>query len=119
MAMAVVLLVVVALWLYALIDCITTDAGQCRNLPKPFWVVIVVFVPTLGSLLWLLLGRPEGAGSGGRGTARSPVRRSPAPDDHPRDSATAQISDRRSAELDREIEAWEARQRAQEERDDE
>jgi hypothetical protein len=112
MGMAMVLLLVVGLWLYALIDCATTDASQCRNLPKPFWLIIVFFVPTIGSLLWLLLGRPEGAGFGGT-TRRSTARRSPAGDEHPRYSSIAEITDRRSAELDRQIEAWEARQRGQ------
>jgi len=96
-----------------LIDCISTDASQCRNLPKPFWLIIVFFVPTIGSLLWLLLGRPEGSRFGGTATRRAPSRRSPAPDDHPRYSSIADITDRRSAELDRQIEAWEARQRGQ------
>ena len=30
---------VIALWIWALVDCITTDAEQCRNLPKGVWLL--------------------------------------------------------------------------------
>jgi hypothetical protein len=108
---SVLLLLFMGLWVYALVDCVTTDPAQCRNLPKVAWLVIVFFVPLLGSLLWLGWGRPATAGWAAPRTA--PARRRPSSDlgDHPRSSATAGISDRRSAELDRQIEEWERRQR--------
>ena len=52
-------LVVLALWIFCLIDVITTDEGACRNLSKTFWLVLVVFLPAVGSLAWLLAGRPQ------------------------------------------------------------
>lgn len=56
------------LWAWAVLDCISTDSMLCRNLPKGTWIFLLIFIPPLGALCWLLLGRPEGAGSslGGR-----------------------------------------------------
>ena len=33
-----------------------------RNLPKGIWLIIVLILPDIGSIAWLLLGRPEKAG---------------------------------------------------------
>lgn len=55
-------LVVLALWIYCIFDVISTDETVMRNLPKVLWLVIVIFLPTIGSISWLLLGRPERAG---------------------------------------------------------
>lgn len=72
-------IVVFALWVYCIVEIVTTDDSLIRNMPKILWLMIVVFLPLLGSLLWLLLGRPEGkafgAGSQQRGRSRS--RRAP------------------------------------------
>ena len=51
-------LAVLALWVFCLIDVITTDESLCRNLPKTVWLLLVVFLPAVGSLAWLLAGRP-------------------------------------------------------------
>lgn len=48
-----------AIWVYALFDVIRADAGTTRLLPKPVWVVIVLFLPKFGGLLWFTLGRPH------------------------------------------------------------
>jgi hypothetical protein len=53
-------LAVLVLWAYCIFDCITTDESTVQNLPKMIWLLIVIFVPTLGSIAWLLLGRPVG-----------------------------------------------------------
>jgi hypothetical protein len=54
-------LAVLALWAYCIFDVIRTDDTSVQNLPKMFWLLIVIFVPTIGSIAWLLLGRPSGA----------------------------------------------------------
>ncbi len=59
------------LWVFALIDLITTDEVLTRNLPKGVWLLIVIFIPLVGSLLWLIAGRPEGASLRPGGTASS------------------------------------------------
>jgi hypothetical protein len=48
-----------ALTLFALFDVIATDSSLCRNLPKELWILLVIFLPTMGAVAWLLLGRPE------------------------------------------------------------
>jgi hypothetical protein len=104
------LLALLALWLFALVDVITTPAAACRNLPKLLWIVLVVLLPDLGSILWLLLGRPRRAARARRtdyAQPRPPI----AIEDHPGYTATTNVTDRRSAELDKQIEEWEARQR--------
>jgi hypothetical protein len=94
-------------WIWALLDCVATDSAVCRNLPKPMWILIVLFLPDIGSLLWVLLGRPEKAswrpGSVDYASPRRPI----GPEDAPRYSATPIITDRRSKELDAELERWE------------
>jgi Phospholipase_D-nuclease N-terminal len=52
-------LVVLALWLYCLLDVITTDEALVRNLPKMAWVFIVIFLFDIGAIAWLIAGRPQ------------------------------------------------------------
>jgi hypothetical protein len=110
-------LVAVALflfWIWALLDCIATDSALCRNLPKPMWIILVLILPDIGALIWLLLGRPEKAdwrpGSSDYAAPRRPV----GVEDSPRYSPNPSVTDRRSEELDRELERWEREQRAKE-----
>ncbi len=49
-------------WAWAVLDCISTDSVLVRNLPKTTWLLLVLFIPTIGAVAWLLLGRPEHAG---------------------------------------------------------
>lgn len=51
-------LFLLALWLYCIYNVITTDDASCRNLPKTLWLIIVILVPTVGSIMWLIAGRP-------------------------------------------------------------
>ena len=60
-------LVVLGLWIFCLIDVITTDESQMRNLPKLVWLLFVLFFPLVGSVAWLVAGRPDG--SAGRRSA--------------------------------------------------
>ncbi len=79
------------LWIWAVLDCISTDNILVRNMPKTTWLVLVIFVPTVGAVAWLLLGRPEGAGFalGGKYQAPSATKyvtqapRPKGPDDDP------------------------------------
>jgi hypothetical protein len=65
-------LVLFALWVFCLIDVITTDESLCRNLPKIWWIVVVVLLVDVGAVLWLVAGRtwqtaPAGPGLPYRG----------------------------------------------------
>jgi len=50
-------LVVLGLWIFCLIDVITTPEGDCRNLPKLAWLFIVLLLFDIGSIIWLIAGR--------------------------------------------------------------
>lgn len=85
--------ILLLLWIWAVLDVIATDSVVVRNLPKGTWIMLVVFVPTVGAVAWLLLGRPEYASMSLGGNYRQPPRdpdryrpRAPAargPDDDP------------------------------------
>ena len=53
-------LLLFGLWIFCIIDVITTPDGAVRNLPKLLWLVIVVLLPEVGSIAWLVAGRPWG-----------------------------------------------------------
>lgn len=100
-------LLLLGLWLFAIFDVISTDAALCRNLPKMMWLMIVLFIPDIGSIAWLLLGRPENAGfRPGDTTYRAP-RRVLGPEDAPAFQS-------RSEELNARLEKWEAEQQQRE-----
>jgi len=60
-AEGVVAFLLVGLWLYCIFDVIACDSALARNLPKMVWLLIVLLLPDVGSIAWLLLGRPERA----------------------------------------------------------
>ncbi|GAB2619928.1 hypothetical protein GCM10027168_60100 [Streptomyces capparidis] len=78
------LLLVLGLWTYAFIDCLTTPEDKTRNLPKLAWVfVILLFGSVLvGPVAWLVAGRPRRTPGEGprRGYGRGGF---VAPDDNP------------------------------------
>ncbi|MDI3407567.1 PLD nuclease N-terminal domain-containing protein [Streptomyces cavernicola] len=67
------ILVPLALSIYAFIDCITTDEQEVRYIPKPLWAILVLLFPLVGSISWLIVGkdrtsqrrRPAGGRRGG------------------------------------------------------
>jgi hypothetical protein len=54
-------LIMFGLWIFCIIDAITTDEAVVRNLPKTVWVLLVIFLFDIGSILWLVAGRPWGS----------------------------------------------------------
>ena len=99
-------------WIWAILDVISTDAAMTRNLPKMTWLIIVVILPDIGAIAWLLVGRPERASWRPGSTDYAAPRRPVGLEDSPRYSASPEVSDRRSEELNRELERWEREQRA-------
>ncbi|MEU2334859.1 PLD nuclease N-terminal domain-containing protein [Streptomyces sp. NPDC006654] len=67
-------LLVLALWIYAFVDCLNTPEDEVRVLPKLAWVVVIlVFGEVLvGPVAWLVAGK-----------TRQPRERWVAPDDNP------------------------------------
>ncbi len=81
-------IVVLGVWLFAIIDSITSDEAQVRNLPKWAWVLITILLSWIGAVVWFVAGRPRGAGLplANRSTfdgRRNAAGRSVAPDDDP------------------------------------
>jgi hypothetical protein len=85
----IVALALLLLWVYCIFDVISTDEALTRNMPKMMWLIIVIFLPTVGSVAWLALGRPQNAGltPGDTRYYQPPPRRLPqAPPKGPEDS---------------------------------
>lgn len=68
--------VALAVWIFCIVDAVTTPRDQVRNLPKFAWILVVLFLVDVGSIAWLLAGRPwnqramaRSGGSGGGGFA--------------------------------------------------
>ncbi len=59
------------LWVFCPIDVITTDESLCRNLPKMWWVVVVLLLFDVGAVLWLVAGRPRPGVTAGRSTGKT------------------------------------------------
>ncbi|MEV8569766.1 PLD nuclease N-terminal domain-containing protein [Streptomyces sp. NPDC051322] len=52
-------LLVLALWIYAFIDCLNTPEEEVRGLPKVVWVIIILLFGEVlvGPIAWLVAGR--------------------------------------------------------------
>lgn len=48
-----------ALWVFCVVDVVTSDESGIRNLPKIVWLFLVPLIPTVGSVVWLVAGRPQ------------------------------------------------------------
>ncbi|MBB0245494.1 hypothetical protein FNQ90_15630 [Streptomyces alkaliphilus] len=112
-------LALLGLAIFALVDCIRTNNDDVKHLPKPVWMMVIVFAWVLGPIAWLLLGKrrafPAARGNGGGG-----VRRGGgwvAPDDNP-DFLRTLNEEQRREENDRDkklFESWEEDLRRREE----
>jgi Phospholipase_D-nuclease N-terminal len=70
---------------YALFSCIQTRNEDVPYLPKLVWILLIVFVPFVGPIVWLLMARGQGMPLGRTPAPRSnrPTGRPLAPDDDP------------------------------------
>ncbi|HEX5598444.1 MAG TPA: PLD nuclease N-terminal domain-containing protein [Micromonosporaceae bacterium] len=111
----------VVLAVIALISCLSAEEDEIQALPRPLWLLIILFAPVVGPIGWFLAGRPAarrpsawqfGSGSAQRGRPR-PL----APDDDP--EFLHSISNRTNSEQSRQdrekLERWEADLRRREE----
>jgi hypothetical protein len=83
-------LLVLALWIFAFVDCLNTPEEEVRGLPKVIWVIVILLFGEVlvGPVAWLIAGKVRhGAGSaaaaGGAGTGGGGGGRWVAPDDNP------------------------------------
>ncbi len=104
----IVALALLVLWIFCILDVISTEDVLCRNLPKYVWLLIVIILPDIGSIAWLLLGRPVGAGFrlGSQVGVYRPQKRAIGPEDSP--DFLASIERKR-------LESWEQELRRREE----
>ncbi|RSS61087.1 PLDc_N domain-containing protein [Streptomyces sp. WAC07061] len=73
-------LLILALTIYAFIDCLNTPEEEVKHLPKTVWVLIILLFSIVGPVVWLFAGRKRAAaGGGGRARRQQWV----APDDNP------------------------------------
>ena len=45
-------------WLYCLTDAIVTPAAECRGMPKPAWLVVIILTFIGGAVAWLIVRPP-------------------------------------------------------------
>ena len=76
--------VAIGVWIFCIIDVITTPDSDVRNLPKLAWLFIVILLVDVGSIAWLVAGRDWNRKVVASGPARPtapPPRRASNPDD--------------------------------------
>jgi hypothetical protein len=99
-------ILLVAFWLYCLLDAISTPRSQVRSLSKGAWILIVACTLEIGGALWLLFGRPRrsAGSSAGPGPSRSrPAGRSEAWSSWPRQPGAARPAGRPAPDDDPEF----------------
>ncbi|OWA06408.1 hypothetical protein B9W68_18260 [Streptomyces sp. CS227] len=77
------ILVPLALSIYAFIDCITTDEKDIKHIPKPLWAILVLLFPLVGSISWLIAGKDRATAGPGPLAGRRSGGGWVAPDDNP------------------------------------
>ncbi|WP_129307548.1 PLD nuclease N-terminal domain-containing protein [Streptomyces sp. L2] len=81
-------LLVLALWIYAFVDCLNTPEDEVRHLPKVVWVIVILLFGEVlvGPVAWLLTGRVRRTAAAGGAAAdghAGPGSGWVAPDDNP------------------------------------
>ena len=51
-------IILFGVWLYALIDAVTTERAEVRNIPKWAWIIVIVVVWPFAAIAWFFWGRP-------------------------------------------------------------
>ncbi|MEJ3404620.1 PLD nuclease N-terminal domain-containing protein [Rathayibacter sp. YIM 133350] len=91
---------------FTLADIITRDSGDVKHLPKFAWVLLVIFIPLIGIVLWFTLGREYYGSSAPRSPFTAHGRAPVTPQPH---TPPAPTTEEQLAELDREIEYYRRR----------
>jgi len=50
-------LLLIAFWVYSIVDCALLPPTRHRGVSKPVWILIVVLLPVVGGILWFVVGR--------------------------------------------------------------
>lgn len=68
------------MYVHSLVECARTPSARIRCLPKPLWLLFMLWAPVLGSLAWTYFGKlPEqqetvGSGPAAESGAEQPIR---------------------------------------------
>lgn len=83
-------LAVFALAIYAVSDVLASNDQRRNNTPKPMWILITLFIPLLGPIIWIVFSNSNKSATPRSTTGRTPrpsSRKKPtgpvAPDDDP------------------------------------
>ncbi|GGY69184.1 hypothetical protein GCM10010363_57990 [Streptomyces omiyaensis] len=77
MLRALMIILPLALTIYAFIDCLNTPEDETKHLPKVVWVIVILLFWVVGPVVWLFAGKTR------RTTARGDRGGWVAPDDNP------------------------------------
>ncbi|MGW1751583.1 PLD nuclease N-terminal domain-containing protein [Streptomyces sp. NPDC002092] len=111
-------LLVLALWIYAFIDCLNTPEEQVCALPKVVWVIIILLFGEVlvGPIAWLVAGKYRGPVPAGGSTPaewhRNHRAQFVAPDDNPEFLKSLKEDNKKDEAL---LKDWEADLRRREE----
>lgn len=53
------ILIPLAVTIYAFFDALNTDQSEVRGMPKWTWLVAIFFLTIIGAILWFVFGRPR------------------------------------------------------------
>lgn len=102
-------LLIIVLEIFCLVEVIVSSQDRVRHLPKIAWFLLILFFPLVGSIVWLIAGRPVSNGALG---GRSPhERQAPAFPEYDRPGRAAGLSPESDEEFLRKV-----RERAEEQR---
>ena len=100
MLRVILILIPIAITVYALIDAISAPRDDVRSLPKALWIFLIIILWIGGAVLWFFFGRPQGSkgtDGGGRGGGQS---RPQGPDDDPDFLADLEWKQRKNKETE-------------------
>jgi hypothetical protein len=68
-------------WIFCIIDVITQPEKDIRHLPKLVWLILVILLMDIGSIAWLVAGRPWNRTGAPQSPSTPPTAAPRAPDD--------------------------------------
>ncbi|MGW2562841.1 PLD nuclease N-terminal domain-containing protein [Streptomyces sp. NPDC001514] len=101
-------ILILALTIYAFIDCLNTPEDEVRHLPKVVWVIIILLFSIVGPIVWFAAGKLRHAPAGGSTPSewhRNHKTQWVAPDDNPEFLNALKEENKKDEEL---LKDWEA-----------
>jgi len=113
MASIVIAFLGLVLCVAALVDIVPRSDGDIQHLPKIVWVLLVIFFPVVGGILWFAVGRTysSGRGNGGGRYAEPFHRGDPTVQRAHASESRVRTTEQELLDLDREIELYEKQAR--------